>query len=605
MALRFFANTSSVPGSTTTNNYSRVPLGNFAVTTNQMTLAAFVNIADWNPTGNDIRVIVKQNIAAGSISQSITLRNAQTAATSTDGAASLIVPKPTGLTIGDLMIIGLYVTVNNVGAYGTIAYPTGFTEATTIQAYSGNYNKLFIAYKIATASDVSAANFTFTHTPSSGTTYRIAAVLAAYANVDPNSPIDVTPTTQRSADGVSSTNIVAPSITPSNDRPKRLLNFYGVSAGQLPTEGVNITAPAGQTEVGEIAGASTAYGRLLLADEAYASASATGTRTATTASAFGSFCASVLLRTNPAVNTSDDSYQWYLGLTRASTAGGPRTVAARFNYTNTTLQGTTPLEVGTYYHIAAVYDNGVGRVYVNGNLEGTATFNSGILSNDSHPVVIGNNAPDASNILAPNSPNGSITQPAIWSAALTASELQSLALGVTPYKIRAASLVSFVPQLGFNNIDVIRGTSLTPINADPVADPRMFVGSNKPTKLKKYPVFPETPTAPTLVVAPTSSSTITVSVSATPLSGTTIASYLVQRATTLTGFADEITGVNSNSYEDSSLTPSTTYYYRAKYTLNNGQISPWSITQQATTAATDGGGANPLAPIVTAVSSIV
>lgn len=616
MALRFYANTTSAAGNTSINNYSRVSLGNFALTTNQITLAAYVNITDWNPAGNDIRVIVKQNITGASTVQPATFRSIQTASTSSSVNA-LSIAKPAGLVAGDLLIVGLFVTVNDANAYGTIAYPSGFTQSATVQAYENGYNKLFVAYKIATSSDVAATNFTFTHTPASGSTYRIAATLAAYSNVDQTNPLDVQPTTLRSDPNVAGFNMVAPSITPSNSEPKRLLSFYGVGGGQGITDGYDTIPPASQTERGEITGGAGGYGRLMLADEAYASASPTGTRTATitnvgaapgTFNEKASFCISVLLRSNTstALNNSPQNYQWYLGLNRESTTNSPKTVAARFNYTNATLFGTTPLQTNTWYHIAAVYDNGVGRVYLNGNLEGTlTTFNPGMLTNDAHPVVIGNNAPDTTNILIPNSPNGNITQPAIWRAALTQSEIQSLALGVTPYKIRAASLASFVPQLGFNDIDVIRGTTLTKTNVETAADPRMFIGSNRPTKLKQYPVFGQPPTAPTLVVTPSSSSTITVVVSAVPPSGTIITSYLVQRATTPTGWINETTGTNSNNYEDFGLDPNTTYYYRAKYVLNDGRSSPWSTTQQATTSVDGGGGPDPLAPILTAISSIV
>lgn len=68
---------------------------------------------------------------------------------------STVVTKPTGLAVGDLMI-GQY-TYRNTSASHTL--PSGFVSVQSVQT---NNSWQVVAYKVATASDVSASNFTFT-----------------------------------------------------------------------------------------------------------------------------------------------------------------------------------------------------------------------------------------------------------------------------------------------------------------------------------------------------------------------------------------------------------------------------------------------------------
>jgi len=72
------------------------------------------------------------------------------------------VPKPTGLTVGDLMIAQS--GVNNTTA--TVTAPVGWTLATSQQSPGGGSSgeNVFIHYKIADASDVASSTFTFSCT---------------------------------------------------------------------------------------------------------------------------------------------------------------------------------------------------------------------------------------------------------------------------------------------------------------------------------------------------------------------------------------------------------------------------------------------------------
>lgn len=223
----------------------------------------------------------------------IIFRNAQTAGTTTVGTSTVTVNKPTGLTVGDLMVAGFIVTNNTTaGTWGGATYPSGFTQAATAQAPSTGWNKVFVAYKIADANDVAASNFSFTYTESGGP-YRLAVILGAYYYVNQTTPLDVAAAGQFNTE---STSVVAPSLTPSNGQPKLIICFYAGSGGNYVTDGVNLTPPAGQTERAEIEPGATAYSTIMMADEAYQSASATGTRTATSSLSMGNFGFTLLIR---------------------------------------------------------------------------------------------------------------------------------------------------------------------------------------------------------------------------------------------------------------------------------------------------------------------
>lgn len=78
--------------------------------------------------------------------------------------AALVLTKPTGLAVGDLMVAGIYFSDNN-GSTGDsgINTPAGWTlqEATTT-TQPPEYERLSVFLKIADSADVAASNFTFT-----------------------------------------------------------------------------------------------------------------------------------------------------------------------------------------------------------------------------------------------------------------------------------------------------------------------------------------------------------------------------------------------------------------------------------------------------------
>lgn len=96
----------------------------------------------------------------------------QSTATNTN-ASSIVVTKPTGLTVGDLMVA--FIAFSHLGSSGqNINLPSGWTG---VQGVNQNRVVFSAFYKVADSSDVAASNFTFTFTTtveqSSGSIHRI------------------------------------------------------------------------------------------------------------------------------------------------------------------------------------------------------------------------------------------------------------------------------------------------------------------------------------------------------------------------------------------------------------------------------------------------
>lgn len=89
---------------------------------------------------------------------------------------------------------------------------------------------------------------------------------------------------------------IAPSVT-TVAANAQLVSFYAGADGNHGSFGDNLVAPAGQTERLEINTDSRGgWGRIMVADEALTSAGSTGTRTASLAASWQSFCGSIALR---------------------------------------------------------------------------------------------------------------------------------------------------------------------------------------------------------------------------------------------------------------------------------------------------------------------
>lgn len=203
-------------------------------------------------------------------------RSVTSGSTASSGTSLLTLSRPSGVVSGDLLVLALQVTNDTTaGSWGSVTWPAGFTEQAGIGADPSAWNKLHVATKVAGGSEPSTYDVTYGE---SGGPYRVIGAMIAYQA--PNAtPIDVAATTQNNPSNAAT--VVAPSLTPSNANEKRLVTIYGISDGNATTDGRSLAPPGGQTERVEITATATGYSRLMVADEVYASASATGTRSAT------------------------------------------------------------------------------------------------------------------------------------------------------------------------------------------------------------------------------------------------------------------------------------------------------------------------------------
>lgn len=88
----------------------------------------------------------------------ITVHSSNSAASAT---SPLVITKPTGLAVGDLLVATLAVSSGAASGSPVIDTPAGWTSATSV---TGGGNGARIVYKIADSSDVAASNFSFTAT---------------------------------------------------------------------------------------------------------------------------------------------------------------------------------------------------------------------------------------------------------------------------------------------------------------------------------------------------------------------------------------------------------------------------------------------------------
>lgn len=153
--------------------------------------------------------------------------------------------------------------------------------------------------------------------------------------------------------------------------------------------------------------------------------------------------------------------KWYC----ASRAGGSEAYAA----------GTTAPTTSDWVHVCAVFASSTSRVlYVNGVNEGSsATSVAPTLSN----LAIGIRSDGATPSATPSWFTGQIAEAAVYSAALDAGQVASLAAGASPTIVAPASLAFYSRLLGEASPEPnLRGTalSLTASPAKGASHPRIY-----------------------------------------------------------------------------------------------------------------------------------
>lgn len=142
--------------------------------------------------------------------------------------------------------------------------------------------------------------------------------------------------------------------------------------------------------------------------------------------------------------------------------------------TDTIAASTVTNVISTTYHICAVFTSTTGRtIYVNGGNAVTDATSSLPTSGSLNTTVIGGQIQGT----VGNFVNANIYFPSIWNAALTATDITSLSLGISPRKIQPSHLVSYTRLTGSASPqqDIMRSTGYT-LTASPtlVANIRIY-----------------------------------------------------------------------------------------------------------------------------------
>lgn len=138
---------------------------------------------------------------------------------------------------------------------------------------------------------------------------------------------------------------------------------------------------------------------------------------------FGSFASAVDARyISKADGTGTANHDWMVGHTH--NAGAPL-VRIRLGRSGTTLaQAASTIVPGRWHHIGCTLgDGGAGtaRLYIDGVQVATGSLGASVTTN-TNPVYVGNQPTGAT-----AAPTGNIAEPAVWSVALTAAQMASLA----------------------------------------------------------------------------------------------------------------------------------------------------------------------------------
>ena len=236
------------------------------------------------------------------------------------------VPKPTGLTVGDLLL-GVYTADRDATSIPTV---TGWTIAGTLDRTTGtpDVGALRVYWKVATSADVAAATFTF---PSPGGADNAAAVLAFTAGTfHPTAPIaDLT----FQVDGTSRTaHTTAPAAGVAGGV---LVTAVGRNDNATPSAVVTWSTPAGATKRTENS-ATDLWAGLVTYTTPLAAAGSTPAQTVTASDASMSLMASIVVapsagaaapqsfqRSATSAAGTSDSHTRTLGMGRAAadTAG--------------------------------------------------------------------------------------------------------------------------------------------------------------------------------------------------------------------------------------------------------------------------------------------
>lgn len=221
------------------------------------------------------------------------------------GNSPLLLTKPTGLTEGDVMIA----IVGGANDY-TTTNSAGFTELFDTFNAEGNQVQMGVYYKVATASDVSATDFSFT--TSSGAD--MAGCLLAFSGVDNTDPIGGSNGTTSATD---SSNPSFTGFTPDGANCMYIMAWNHCESSRTASGYAMATSDPGWTEFLDMSGNLTDTGRPFAMSVAYSAVRPESTATgnfSVTFSANEQRYAGFMLALNPATSGATSSFQTNLPL---------------------------------------------------------------------------------------------------------------------------------------------------------------------------------------------------------------------------------------------------------------------------------------------------
>jgi hypothetical protein len=267
-------------------------------------------------------VLVFIAVAALPADAAVAYRVASMATTGTLTATSLTVPKPTGTAINDVMIASLGV---NGGTGVTLTPPGGWSlirrDNSTTSLAKATY------YKVVSTTDTNATGYTFTF---GATARKATGGIISYSGVSKYAPINISGG-QANASGTAMT---APAVT-TTVANTQIVALYSASNTTTVTAGSSMTE---RYDVNNTGGTATTNTTTQAQDIAQAAAGASGTKSATLATAGVNIGHTIAL--TPSVDIDQPAYRWYAN----ADAVQPGSALANEN-TPIVSQSSTPLRL--------------------------------------------------------------------------------------------------------------------------------------------------------------------------------------------------------------------------------------------------------------------
>ncbi|MGE5180169.1 MAG: LamG-like jellyroll fold domain-containing protein [Bacteroidota bacterium] len=228
--------------------------------------------------------------------------------------------------------------------------------------------------------------------------------------------------------------------------------------------------------------------------------------------------------------------------------------------------GTTPLAVGTWYHVAATYDGATWRLYVNGNLDAQLAVNRPAASSSDAPVALGTAMTTA--VPAAGFFQGVCDEVRVWSMARSQAEI----LATINSRI-AVPTTNLAARWG---LDEGSGTLVQSAAGTPLDGTVTGAGWSWTTGAPFNVSPPTPPAAPSNLTAEGVSAT---QIDLTWTDGSDNESgFAIERSTTGSGgpFTPLITvGANTTAYSNTGLAQTTEYCYRIR-AVNGAGASDYS-----------------------------